>query len=334
MYIHNRRYLGSKYKLIPHIKKIVEEECGKYEVFCDLFAGTGVVGYAFNDSSTRIIVNDILYSNYLAYITWFGNEYYDIDKISNYIDEFNNIEVTEENYVSKNFGNRYFSMENARKIGAIREEIEKLLPKLTYREGAILITSLLYGLDKVANTCGHYDSYRKVIDTTMKLKLNVPLIEDYKNIGNQIYRLAANELVKKITSDITYIDMPYNSRQYSDTYHLLENIAHWDKPKVYGKSKKMGNRENIKSDYCTTKAPKVFDDLISNINSRYIIVSYSNMAKKGDERSNAKISDEEMIESLNKRGKVITYQIDYNYYTTGKTDIEDYKERIFLCKCR
>ena len=41
-----------------------------------------------------------------------------------------------------------------------------------------------------------------------------------------------NELVKNYKkADIAYIDPPYNSRQYEDAYHLLENVAEWKKPK-------------------------------------------------------------------------------------------------------
>jgi adenine-specific DNA-methyltransferase len=37
-------------------------------------------------------------------------------------------------------------------------------------------------------------------------------------------------LVRDIISDITYIDPPYNARQYVNFYHVLENLALWQKP--------------------------------------------------------------------------------------------------------
>lgn len=332
--INNRRYLGSKQKLIPFIKKVASEECKNIKVFADIFAGTGIVGYEFNNINTKIIVNDILYSNYLSYLTWLSDEYYDFAKIKKLINEFNNIKTTKDNYVSKNFGNSYFTIENARKIGAIREEIE-FLKDINNREKAILITSLLYGTDKVANTCGHYDAYRKILDTTQHLYLQIPIIQTQLiNNGNMIFKEDANKLVRRMSSDMVYIDTPYNSRQYSDTYHLLENIAMWEKPEVIGVARKMVDRSEIKSQYCTVKAPEAFDDLISNIDSKYILVSYSNMGQKGDGRSNAKISDEEIVDSLSKRGEVKIFDTDFQYFTTGKTNLEDHKERLFLCKCK
>ncbi len=44
--------------------------------------------------------------------------------------------------------------------------------------------------------------------------------------------------------------------------------------------KKAVDRSKKASDYTKVKAPQAFDDLIQNINARYILVSYNNMAKK------------------------------------------------------
>jgi len=333
--IHSRRYLGSKYKLIPLIKKVVNNECRPFLTFADVFAGTGVVADAFNSENTKIIVNDILYSNYIIYNAFFSNESYDMEKIRKLINQLNNIKPRHDNYFSINFGDTYFSYENALKIGEIRETIEDWANSnlINFREKAILVTSLIYAMDKVANTCGHYDAFRKTIDTgATPIHLLLPYIKDYANNNNEIYRTDANLLVRKIKADIIYIDTPYNSRQYSDLYHLLENVAKWEKPEVVGVAKKMVDRSDIKSAYCTKKAPIVFKDLIDQCNCKYIIVSYNNMAQKGDGRSNAKINDDEIIEILQSRGKIKIYDTNYKYFTTGKTNIEEHKERLFLCK--
>ena len=44
------------------------------------------------------------------------------------------------------------------------------------------------------------------------------------------------------------------------------------------------NRSEKSSDYTKAKAPQAFEDLISNIEARYILVSYNNMAKKGNSK--------------------------------------------------
>lgn len=325
--IGNRRYLGSKQKMLDFILKTVSENIGNIDSVADIFGGTGVVADLFRKQNKRIIVNDILYSNFVSFQTWFSNEDVDIDKVSNIIDELNNLSP-KKGYVSKNFGGAYFSEENAGKIDSIREEIEKYKSG-NQREYFMLLTSLLYAMDKVANTVGHYDAYRKKMDSCKEIYLRVP--EYNENKQNEIYNKDANKLVKEIYADLVYIDTPYNSRGYENAYHVLENIAEWKKPEVEGVAKKAINRSEKGSDYTKSKAPQAFEDLILNINAKYILVSYNNMNKKGNSRSNAKISNEEIIEILSKRGKVQVFETNFAPFTTGKSKIENHKELLYLC---
>ena len=332
--INNRRYIGSKFRMIDFIKETMKKEKIEYSSFLDLFGGTGIVGDFFNDQKTKVYVNDLLKSNYISYLAWFGSEKIDKNKIKRYIDKYNSLTVLKDNYFSLNFSNTYFSEENCKKIGFIRENIEENYTNnnLNIRERAILITSLLYAMDKIANTVGHYDAYRKMGDLNKKLELcMLDLKSNTNNKNNKIFNEDSNELVRNLKADVVYIDPPYNSRQYSDAYHLLENVAMWGKNEVHGVAKKM-EQNGIRSKYCSVSAPLVFKDLIENIDAKYIIVSYNNMGKKGAGRSQAKISDEDIINTLSKKGKVKVYETDFKEFNTGKTHIENHKERLFVCK--
>ena len=46
----------------------------------------------------------------------------------------------------------------------------------------------------------------------------------------------SNDLIKKISGDILYLDPPYNNRKYDTNYHILETIALYDNPKIKGKT--------------------------------------------------------------------------------------------------
>lgn len=330
--INNRRYLGNKYKLLPFITKVVNEECENINTVADIFAGTGVVASAFTDK--KIITNDIMYSNYICHVAWFSSEAYSEKKIIDLITRYNSINISEDNYMSINYANTYFDLDDCRKIGFIREDIEIRYKdgRINDREKALLLTSLLYAMDKIANTCGHYDAYRKGVEFERHLELYIPEPECNLNENNMCYNLDTNLLVEDIEADLVYIDPPYNSRQYCDAYHLLENIARWEKPEVFGIAKKM-DRTALKSDYCTHKATKAFEELISTIHAKYILLSYNNMAEKGNDRSNAKISDEDIIRILKQKGKVKVYSESYKAFTTGKSDIKENEERLFLCEC-
>lgn len=329
--INNRRYLGNKYKLNKFIESVILTECGDFETFADLFAGTGSVASIFQ--SKHLIVNDILYSNYVCYQTWFGTEKYSLQKVSGFINKYNSITISKDNYMSKNYSNTYFNKENCQKIGFIREDIEQNYTNnyINHREKCILITSLLYAIDKIANTCGHYDAYRKNGELDKKLELLIPKINT-THFKNEIYNENINNLVKIIKADVVYLDPPYNSRQYCDAYHLLENVARWEKPKVTGVAKKM-DRTQYKSEYCTINATKAFEDLISNIQAKYIVLSYNNMANKGNDRSNAKLSDNDILRILKSKGKVKIFSQNYKAFSTGKSNIEENAERLFVCQC-
>lgn len=183
-------------------------------------------------------------------------------------------------------------------------------------------------MDKIANTCGHYDAYRKGAAFDRELELYVPTPNINNNENNMCFNSDANELVRNIEADLVYIDPPYNSRQYCDAYHLLENVARWEKPDVHGVARKM-DRTALKSDYCTIKATEAFEDLIDNIKAKYILLSYNNMAEKGNERSNAKISDDDILRILNKKGTVKVFSKSYKASTMdeAKQIVEDERYR-------
>lgn len=331
--INNRRYLGSKYKLLNFIDEVVKKNCKNVKSVIDVFGGTGVVAKYFYNQGKEIYVNDILKSNYNAYISWFGQAEVEVDKLIKIINEYNEKSITNENYFSKNFANTYFSKKDCIKIGYIRANIEKLHAdkEINDRERAILVTSLIYSMDKIANTVGHYDAYRKSSNIQDKFEMYMIDVDNKQKSKTNIFNMDANELVRNIKADLIYIDPPYNSRQYGDAYHLLENIANWEKPEVFGVAKKM-DRSNIKSDYCTNKAVKAFEDLIDNCNVRYILIAYNNTGNKSNDRSNAKISDLQIKEILEKKGKVTIFEQEYNNFTTGKSKADNHKERIFLCE--
>ena len=326
--IQNRRFLGNKYKLLGFIEDIVNEKCNGFNSFCDIFAGTGVVSERFNEKDVKIISNDLLFSNYFPLKAFFGSTQINLDVLKEKIDLLNNLKTNQDNYFSIHYGNTYFTLKNARKIGAIREEINKIADN--ENEKAVLITALLYATDKVANTVGHYDAYRKNLDTIQPIQLLVPDITLENNTNNEIFREDANLLIRKISCDVLYIDPPYNSRQYCDTYHLLENLATWEKPQVYGKAKKM-DRTQLKSKYCLITASKAFDDLIKNANCKHILVSYNNTGESKDGRSNACIKDDKIINILKNKGEVEIFERDYKAFTTGKSNTEGHIERVFYC---
>lgn len=328
--ISNRRYTGSKYKLLDWIEKLIVDNC-EGDVFFDVFAGTGVVSDRMKKHFSRVIINDFLFSNEVIYKAFFDKEVYNNDIVKQYEQKYQGISVKQlkENYVSKNFGDKYFSMNDAKVIGYIREDIQKNKGNLLDREYDILLASLLYSMDKVANTVGHYDAYRKinVIEDRFKYELIKPVKSDTQF---EIYREDANKLVKNIHADVAFIDPPYNSRQYSRFYHVLENITQWRMPQLEGMALKPP-AENM-SEYCRSNAPDIFADLISNIDARFIVVTYNNTYNSKSSSSKNKIALEEIKEILSAKGVTMVYDRKHQCFNAGKTEFDNHKEYVFITK--
>lgn len=190
-------------------------------------------------------------------------------------------------------------------------------------------------MDRISHTCGHYDSFIRDEKYRGELELKMPNNNYLLNKNNKIYCADSNKIADKEEVDIAYLDPPYNSRQYCDAYHLLENIAWWEKPKVYGLAKKM-DRTKMKSAYCkSAQAANALEDLIAKLRCRYILFSYNNNGKKLQCRSNAKLTDEEIIRILSKRGDVQVFSMPHRGFDAGKSEMnKDNKERLFLCTVR
>lgn len=332
--MYNRRYTGSKYKLMEWIRELIKDNC-KGKTFFDVFAGTGVVTeYLINDYE-KFIINDFLYSNEVIYKGFLLQENYDMDKLANIVELYNKKDRTKlkDNYVSINFGNKYFNDNDAKLIGKIREDLGNKISKkeINNKEYYILLSSLLFSIDKIANTCGHYDAYRKIDNIESKFKYELILPKKLnKKQKIEIFREDSNKLAKKIKADIAFIDPPYNSRQYSRFYHVLENITKWEKPELYGAALKP--KEENMSEYCKTSAPTIFKDLIDNLNVKYIVVTYNNTYNSKSSSSKNKITLEEIKEILEEKGKTKVFDKPYKFFNAGKTDLKNHKEYVFITK--
>jgi len=342
--INNRKYLGSKNRLLDFLEKTITQNTSKkIGVFVDIFSGTGVVANRFRKFSKKVIANDILFANFVINKVFLNSTKNNvkIPKIEKVIKQLNDLKQ-QKGYCYKNFGDAYFTKENAGYIDAIREEIEVLKnnKKITNQEYYVLLTSLLFAVDKIANTVGQYDAYLKHIGKSSydkngkhlsdsniykKIELKMPIIIFDGN--NEVFNTDANKLIKEIKCDVLYLDPPYNHRQYVDSYHILENIIRWEKPSVFGKTKKF-QRDHLKSKYSKKgHATYALEDLINNAKCKHIFLSYNNEGI---------IPDEEIERILKNKGELEVYKMQYKIFGNGagQSKKRPITERVFYCKVK
>ncbi|MCR4823025.1 MAG: DNA adenine methylase [Treponema sp.] len=231
----------------------------------------------------------------------------------------------------------FYTRENGLAIDKIRnwleENKENLLPgkekNLQEKFFYLLLANLLYEAATHTNTSGVFKAFHKEFGghgkdalsrITKKIQLNFPVLIDSK-AEVHLYQENANELAKKIKNiDIAYLDPPYNQHQYGSNYHMLNTIARWDKLpaplELNSKGilkKKAAIREdwvNTRSDYCYREsAEKSFEDLIMNLDAKFIFISYS---------TDGIIPFEKMREICTKRGRLSLVTNEYTTYRGGK----------------
>jgi len=326
--LESRRYIGCKTKLVDWIFGLINEQTHGIHSFCDIFAGTGVVAHRALQTYERVVVNDFLHSNNIMYQAFFAPTEWNKEKVQNIIEDFNSVnpDIICDNYFSKNFGGKYFYNDTAKIVGFIRERLKKMQTNLTDKEYAVLMASLIYSIDRHANTMGHFDAYHHKAPTAHQFLMRMIEVESFK--GVEIHQEDANQLARAIDVDLTYLDPPYNSRQYSRFYHVYENLVQWKKPQLYGTALKP--KEENMSDYCRNAAFTAFTDLVSHIRSRYLVVSYNNTYHSKSTSSENKIKLEQLEEVLNKCGNTQVFNHEFKAFNSGKTEFDDHREYLFI----
>ncbi len=311
-------YIGSKQKLSNFIKQSVYSVAGENlsdKTFCDLFAGTGIVGRNFKTEVKQIISNDIEYYSFVLNKNYIENHC--TFDYQNLIDELNNLKGVKgfifEEYSENGKSQRlYFSEKNGQKIDSVRQKIEdwKTEKQITDNQYYFLLTSLLESADKVANTASVYGAFLKHIKKSAQREMTItPALFTLNDNDHKVFNADSNELIKKINGDILYLDPPYNARQYGANYHLLNTIAKYD---IFIPKGKTGLRTYKRSNFCSKNfVAKSFEELIKNAEFKYTFLSYNNEGL---------MSENEIRTILLKYGKYDLFTTNYQRFKADKEE--------------
>lgn len=319
------KYAGSKLKIIPYILNILNELKDVKNVL-DGFSGTTRVSQAFGQLGYDTTSNDIsAWSEVFAtcYLKAKGTDKY----YQEIIDYLNGLKGYD-GWFSEHYGGdesntnkRPFQRKNTQKLDVIRDEIERL--GLVWEDKCVFLTSLIYAMDKVDNTLGHYVAYlkgwsaRSYSDMEMRLPNRFEIKSENNVLKNDIF-----DTINNAEYDFVYYDPPYGSNnakmppsrvRYAGYYHIWTSIILNDKPKVFGKSnRRIDTKDNVansvfeefrKNENGNFIALEALSHLIKNTKSKYILLSYS---------SGGRATKQELIDIINSSGKLLkAVEIDY-----------------------
>ena len=343
------KYTGSKLKILPYILQMISGL--EVRSALDAFSGTTRVAQAFAQVGFNTTANDISdWSKVFATCYLLANksdEYY-----QPMIDYLNSLKG-EYGWFSEHYGGegpegkRPFQLKNTMRLDAIREEIDRM--KLTWEDKCVLLTSLIFAMDAVDNTIGHYAAYlsgwspRSHNDIELKLPKRFPITTQNAVLQGDVFDAT------KTYHDLVYFDPPYGSNnekmppsrvRYAAYYHLWKTIVLNDKPQLFGKA-------NRREDTRDTVSPSVFEeykkneegnfiamqaikDLIEQTKAHYILLSYG---------SGGRATEQELYDIINSYGNLIdAREIDYKqnvmsgmrWTNEWVTTDNQYKEYLFL----
>lgn len=219
-------------------------------------------------------LTDILPSvtyNFLNYYTQFGSKSY-----------FKSMRGTE--------GKRnYFSKENAIKLDNILHYLKMWHSSemISEPEYHFILTAVLEEVVLIANVNGTFHDFNRHKlwpNSLQDMYLKIPAVYISSAVKGSAFCDDALVVASKnnIKADLLYIDPPYNFRQYTAYYHLLNFIACYvEIPDLYDYLEKLSYvrgqnpEDDFTSDFCfKDKFIHALDEMICDVNPKYIIMSY------------------------------------------------------------
>ncbi|MFA6596025.1 MAG: DNA adenine methylase [Bacilli bacterium] len=325
------KYAGSKLKILPYIVEIISDLKDVKKVL-DGFTGTTRVAQAFAQLGYDVTASDIS-----AWSEVFANCYLKSNKPDKFyqdiISHLNNLKGYD-GWYTKHYGGeltgddkRPFQVKNTRKLDAIRDEIEKL--NLEWVDKCVILASLIYALDSVDSTLGHYVAYLAKWSPRSHNNLILKLPKRFKCEGNHtVIRSDIFDTISDDSYDLAYFDPPYGSNnekmppsrvRYASYYHIWTTIIKHDKPTVFGKVNRREDSRDLvaasifeefrKDDNGSFVAMQALRKLIKETKARYILLSYS---------SGGRATKQELNDIINESGKMLkAVEIDYKKNVMG-----------------
>ncbi|MBV1759458.1 MAG: DNA adenine methylase [Dethiosulfatibacter sp.] len=189
----------------------------------------------------------------------------------------------------------YFSAENALRLGKIMQRIKTWNENsdINQMEMYILLACVIEEVTLNANVNGTFHDFnRSKLYPNAEARLYLkPIMFNIYNSGKayKVFNEDANLLHKNqefkdidISNSILYIDPPYNFRQYSAYYHLLnflaifhtiEDILEYAEGFEYVRGQNM--KDNVNSRYCyRERFIEAMSELLCSIDSKHVLISY------------------------------------------------------------
>ena len=289
------KYIGSKASLVDKILQFVTEHLptDAPKTILDVFTGTTRVAQAFRSEGWHVTTSDLSWASE-AYSHAFVQRTADSGlRISGLLQELMALEP-QSGWITSTYCDvvaadggvvKMWKPENGRRADVIRDRIHtwETSGYCSRHEAMILVTCLVFALDRVDSSVGVQQAYLKTWAARASNPLELKDLPFYDGpVGTHI---VGDALVNPYpAATVAYLDPPYSAHSYATYYHIWDSIVRWDKPAVGLKTNRRIDRisnsveedESMKSAWNSKRtALEAFLMLVSRLPVKYVVISYN-----------------------------------------------------------
>lgn len=328
------RYMGSKYKLAPHLAQAFHDLGG--QSFLDAFSGSGFVGYLAKAMGYAVTTNDYLHFPSVISRASMVNDHVTLS--DELIARVTGPAADERDFIQTTFKDVFFTDEDRVFLDSAWSHVDTL----DGFERDMVIASLIQsaarkqprGVFTISGDLSNYDDGRR--------DLSLPLREHFRERA-AAYNQAVFSTAKagktftgdvmdldKTTYDVVYLDPPYappsDDADYTKRYHFLEGLSdYWHEREIMTetKTKKIKKKHSLFANKRTIEgALEATFDKFKDAGA--IVLSYSSNALPGEARL------KEMLADVKPNVEVRVIPHTYHFGTHSNASRRSVQEYLFI----
>lgn len=328
------RYMGSKYKLAPHLTSVFNEVGGT--TFLDAFSGSGFVGYLAKAMGYDVTTNDYLHFPSVISRASMVNEK------TRLTDETVSLicgpAADSRNFIQTTFKDVFFAEEDRVFLDSAWSHIDCLTGFERDLALAALILSAARkqprGVFTISGDLSHYDDGRRDLSLPLRNHFRERAAEYNAAVfsSGKTGRAVTGDVfdLEKANYDVVYLDPPYappsDDADYTKRYHFLEGLSdYWVGREIMQETK----TKKIPKQRSVFASKRTIEDALERTFEKFrdagaIVMSYSSNALPGDARI------KELLGSVKPNVEVRMVDHQYHFGTHSAAARRSVQEYIFI----
>ncbi|WP_237421817.1 DNA adenine methylase [Gordonia sp. SID5947] len=332
------RYMGSKYRLLPHLERTFAEIGGTTAV--DAFSGSGVVSYLLKRQGFQVVSNDFLNFPHIITRATVANSSVHLEP--DVVEEICGPPADDRDFIQSTFDGLYFTAEDRAFLDSAWSHIDRLRG---YRRDLAISALVLSAARKqprgvfTFTDSSRYADGRRDLRMSLRDHFRLRAVDEYnatvfsngqsnRSVSGDIFDLDVSSLDS--APDLVYLDPPYapptDDNDYIKRYHFLEGLsAYWRGMTImeHTKTKKLTKR------YTPFAYKHTIEDALVRTFEHFetsgaIVLSYSSNALPGADR----IID--LLGKVKPSVEVVAIDHKYSFGTHVAATRRDVSEYLFI----